>query len=122
MAALLGVGVLVKGCAVETAKAVRIIGKVAGDPVENDAKAAGVAGIDQRGKILRRTEAAGRCKQPGRLIAPGAVKRMLTDRQKLDMGKAEVVRVSGQLFGKFAIGQPLIVTLAPPRAKMHLVD
>ena len=38
------------------------------------------------------------------------------------MGEAEVADIARQLLGQFAIGQPLVVVLAPPRAEMDLVD
>jgi hypothetical protein len=47
---------------------------------------------------------------------------MLADGQKLDMGKAHVLRIGRELFGELAIAQPFIAVLAPPRAEMHLVD
>ena len=68
--ALERIGVLVKRGAVEAAEPVRIVREVAGHPVEQHADALAVAGIDQRGKILRRAETAGRRIQAGRLIAP----------------------------------------------------
>ena len=69
-----------------------------------------VAGIDQAREILRRAEAAGGREQAGRLIAPGAVERMLAHRQELDMGEAEVAGIGRKLFGEVAIGQPLIAS------------
>nr|WP_291608518.1 hypothetical protein [Bradyrhizobium sp.] len=114
MPALLGIGMLVERGAVEMAEPVRIVGEMAGHPVEQHAKAFGMAGIDQRGEIGRRAEAAGRREQPGRLIAPGAVERMLADRQEFDMGKTHVAGVARQLLGKLAIGQPAVAVLAPP--------
>ena len=47
---------------------------------------------------------------------------MLIDREKLEMGKAEIARVGRKLLGEVAIGQPFVVALAPPRAEMNLVD
>ena len=47
---------------------------------------------------------------------------MLADRQELDMGEAEIPDIPRKLPGQFAIAQPLVVVLAPPRAEMHLVD
>ena len=70
VAALQRVGVLVERGAVEMAEAVRIVGEMPGHPVEQHADALAMAGIDQRGKILRRAEPAGRRVQAGRLIAP----------------------------------------------------
>ena len=73
-------------------------------------------------KSSGRAEPAGRRVQAGRLIAPGAVERMFADRQKLDMREAEIAHIGRKLLGQFAIGQPFIVALAPPRAEMDLVD
>ena len=70
MAALQRIGVFVERGAVEMAEAMRIVGKMPGHPVEQHADAFAMAGIDQRGKILRRAEPAGRRVQAGRLIAP----------------------------------------------------
>src|SRR5271154_7549475 len=122
MAALHGVGVFVKRGAVEIAKAVRVIGEMPGYPIEYHADALRMAGIDQRAEILRRAEPTGGSKQPGRLIAPGAVERMFADGQELDMGEAEIAHIGRQLLGQLAIAQPFIVALAPPRAEMDLVD
>jgi hypothetical protein len=43
----------VESGAVELAKPVRVVGKMAGHPVEQHAEPLAMAGIDQRGKILR---------------------------------------------------------------------
>src|SRR6202043_2307637 len=61
------------------------------------------------------------CVESGWLIAPGAVERMLADREKLDMGEAEVARIGWELLGELAIGQPFIAALASPGAEMHFV-
>ena len=122
MAALQRIGVLVQRGAVEMAEAMRVVGKMPGHPVEPHGDAFAMARFDQRGKILRRAEPAGRRIQAGRLIAPGAVERMFADGQKLDMREAEIPHIGRKLLGQFAIGQPFIVTLAPPRAEMDLVD
>ena len=73
-------------------------------------------------KSSGRAEPAGRRVQAGRLIAPGAVERMFADGKKLDMREAEILHIGRKLLGQFAIGQPFIVALAPPRAEMDLVD
>ena len=64
MPALQRVGVLVQRGAVETAEPVRIVGKMAGHPVEPHANSLVVAGIDQRREIVRAAEAAGRRNRP----------------------------------------------------------
>ena len=95
MPALLRIGVLVERGAVEAGKPVRVVGEMAGHPVEQHAEAGAVAGVDQCDEIFRRAEAAGRREQTGRLIAPRAVERMLGDRQEFDVGEAHVGDVGG---------------------------
>ena len=122
VAALQGIGVFVERGAVEIAEPMRIVGEMSGHPVEPYADPFAMAGIDKRGKVFRRAEPAGRRVQPGRLIAPRSVERMLADGQKLEMGKAHVLRIGRKLFGELAIAQPFVAVLAPPRAEMNLVD
>ena len=45
--------------------------------------------VDQEHEVLRRAVAAGRGEVAGRLVAPGAVERMLRHRQELDVGEAQ---------------------------------
>src|SRR5882724_5477454 len=100
----------------------RVVGKMSGHPVEPYGEPLAMAGIDECGKILRRTEPAGGGVETCRLIAPGAVERMFADGEKLDVGEAEIFCIGGKLLGEVAIGQPLIAVLAPPRAEMDLED
>jgi hypothetical protein len=103
MPALLWIGMLIESGAVEIGEPVRIVGEVPRHPVEQHRKPGLMAGIDQRGKVGRRAEAARRREHAGRLIAPRAVERMLAHRQELDMGKAEIAGVSRQLVRQLAI-------------------
>jgi hypothetical protein len=124
MTALSRIDVLVQRGSVELSEPVRIIGEMPRHPIEQDRKAGAMAGIDQRREIGRRAEAAGRRKQSGRLITPGAVEGMLGHRHEFDMGEAEVARVGRQHVGELAIAEPAAALLRPaaPRAEMHLVD
>src|SRR5207244_11751375 len=83
---------------------------------------AALPGSNQSCEIGRRAEAAGRRVHTGRLVASGAIERMLVDRLEFDMGNAEIAGVGRKLLGKLTIVQPLIVALAPPRAEMNLID
>src|SRR5258708_19710000 len=47
---------------------------------------------------------------------------MFIDGEKFDVGKAEIPGVARKLLGEFAIGQPFVFGLAPPRTEMDLVD
>ena len=108
MPALPRVGVLVERRAVEVGEAVRIVGKWPGTQSSMHAEARAVAGVDEAGEIVRRAEAAGRRKQPGRLIAPRAVERVFADRQQFDMREAHVAHIGRQRLGQLAIGEPAI--------------
>ena len=115
---------LVKRSSVEPCEPVRIVRKMSGHPVEDDAQPGAMAGVDQHGEIGRAAEATGRGKQTGRLIAPGAVEWMLADRQELDVGKAHVTQIGRQLVGELPIAKPSIAFLraAAPGAEMHFID
>ena len=68
--ALQRAGVLVERGAVEIAEAVRVVGKMPGYPVQHHAQTFAMAGVDQRGEILRAAEPAGGRVQAGRLVTP----------------------------------------------------
>ena len=112
MAALLRIVMLVERGAVEAAEPVRIVGEMPGHPVQDDGEPGAVAGIDQGGEIGRGAEAAGRREQAGRLIAPGAVERMLADRQEFDVGEAHVAHIGRQLLRQLAVGEPAAALVA----------
>src|ERR1700761_1055588 len=96
MPALLRIGMFVKRRSIEVSEPMWVVWKVAGDPVQDDAQSSAVAGIDERGEIRGTAEPAGWSVHSGRLIAPGPIEGMLADRQKLQVRKAEVARISGQ--------------------------
>ena len=80
-------------------------------------------GIDKIAEVIARAEAAGRRIHAGRLVAPAAVKRVLVNRQQLEMGKAHPLHIGDKLIRQFAIAQPeVVVRMATPRAQMHFVD
>src|SRR5258707_7953247 len=122
MATLQRVGMLVKRGAVEIAEAMRIVGEMPGHPVQHHPESFAMTGVDQSGKVLGPAEPAGGRVHPGRLITPRAVERMLIDREKFNVGKAEIADITGKLLRQVAIGQPLVIARAPPRAEMDLVD
>ena len=76
-----------------------IIGEVGGHPIENNAQAILVKIINEIHKILRRAIPAGWCEVVAGLVTPRAIKRMLGDRQNLEMGKAEFQHMLGKLRG-----------------------
>ena len=105
-------------------EAMGVGGEMRRHPVEDDADALAVAGIDEAGKILGPAEARRRRELRQRLVAPGAPKGMLHDRQELDMGEAHLGDIGDQPFGQAA---PVECTIAfplglHPGSGMDLVD
>ena len=97
MEALARIGVLVERGAVEPRQSLLIGREMGRDPVEDDAKARGMRPVDEAGESRRLAEAPGRREQADRLVAPGLVERMLADRQKLDVGVAQIGDVRDEL-------------------------
>ena len=118
------VGVLVQRGAVEAGQAVLVLGKVAGHPVEDDADAGAVTGIDEVFEVFGRAEPAGRREEAEHLVAPRSRKRMLHDRQQLDVREPELLHVGNEPRGELAIGEKAVAVLrhASPRAEVHLVS
>ena len=119
--ALARVGMLVQVGAVEAGQAVRVGREVRRHPVEDHADARAVQGIDEGLEVLRRAVARGRREVARRLVAPGAVERVLGDRHQLDVGEAQARDVVGEQEGRAAVVEQRPVRAAPPRAEMHLV-
>src|SRR3546814_19066776 len=79
--------------------------------------------VDQRPELFRRAETAGRRIKAGRLVAPGAVERMLGHRQKLDMGEAHLLDIGHETLRHLAVAEEAVSFLrhAHPRSEMDLV-
>jgi hypothetical protein len=121
---LLGVGVLVEMCAVEIGQTMLIAREMRWDPVEEDADAAAVEGVDEVHEFLWRAEPTRRREVADRLVAPRAVEGMLGNRQELDVRVAHVVDVVAELFRQLAIAEPAVVVFgdAHPGPEMDFVD
>ena len=92
-------------------------------PVEDDVQPGGVRGINEIAEVIARAEAARWRIQPGGLIAPAAVERMLIDRQQFKVGKAHPFGIRHQLVGKLTVAQPeVVIGVATPGAKVYLID
>ena len=113
------IGVFVQRRAVEIAQAVRVGWKVRRHPVEQHADASRMAAGHKARKAVGIAESRRRRIQADRLVAPGAVERMLADRQQFDVGKAHVQHIGHQHLRHFVPGQPALraacrVGNAPP--------
>ena len=88
MKAFLGIGVFVQVGAVKLGQAVGVTREVGRHPVQDHAQTGVVRGVDKVAEVLRRAKARGGREQAQRLVAPGAVKRVLADGQQLQVGEA----------------------------------
>ena len=123
MVAFARVAVFIQRGAVKRGERKIIRRKMARHPIQNNVKPRGVRGVDKVAEILPGTEATGGRVQPGRLIAPAAVKRMLVNRQQFEVGKAHPFGIRDQLVGKLAIAQPeVIIGVAAPGAEMYFIN
>ena len=102
---------LVEVGAVEVDEPVRVVGKVARHPVDQHAEAFAMADVDEVFQVVGLAVTAGRGEQADRLIAPGAVERILVDRHELDVGEAQILDVRHQIVGEFAIRKVAVALL-----------
>ncbi len=124
MEALARVGMLVEGGAVEPGEAVRIGRKVPRHPVDDDADARSMAGVDKGAELLRRPMPDGRREKADGLVTPRTVERILAHRHELDVGEAHLLDVGHEPLGELDIGEVAARSFADPLpgAEMHLVD
>ena len=99
MKALLGICMLEEMATIEVGQSMLIIGEVGRHPIENNAQAILVKMINEKHKILRRAVSAGWRKVVAGLVTPRAIKRMLGDRQNLEVGKPKFQHMLGKLRG-----------------------
>src|SRR5260221_13511666 len=99
------VGMLVEMRAIEIDEPMGIAGEMSGHPVEQDANPLAVATVDEMAEILRRSHAARRRIERDRLIAPGAVERMLADGDQSKMSEPHVPDIGHKTVGKLALAQ-----------------
>ncbi len=83
-----GILVLVEGRAVEASQREVVPGKMGGNPVEQHPDAVLVAQIHEEAEVVRIPVARRRRVVAAHLVAPGAVERILGDRQQLEVGEA----------------------------------
>ena len=76
-----GILMLIERCAIKPSQTVGVLGKVRRHPVQDDSDIVLVAVVYEPAEIVWRTIAAGRREIAGGLITPGAIERMLGDRQ-----------------------------------------
>ena len=98
--------VLVECRAVELRQAMRIRGKVRGNPVKYHAKPRLMAAIDETRETRRFAESRCRGEEADRLISPRRVVRILADRRQLEMREAQSDRIGDQRFRQLVVVEP----------------
>src|SRR5882724_6830480 len=88
--------VFVKSRAVKTGKRPVVTRDMGGDPIDNDADARLVEGIDEELEIFRRAVAASGSIETGNLIAPGRVICVFGNGKKFDVRETHLFHVGNQ--------------------------
>ncbi|MNK46985.1 hypothetical protein D3C87_657860 [compost metagenome] len=114
--------VLVERSAVEAGETMGVGREVGRHPVEDDAYAGLVAGVDEMLEVIGTAVATGGGEHAHRLIAPGAAEGVLGDRHQLDVGVAHLGDVVDQLHRQLAPVQAVPVGMTLPGAHVQLVD
>ncbi len=123
MVAFARVMVLIKLRAVEFCEAEVIGRKVSWHPIQQHIQTGIVRCGNELAELIARSKTTRWRVQTERLITPAAVKRMFTDRQQFQMGKAHFHRVRDQLLFQLFVAQPeVVISMAAPGSKMHFVN
>ena len=112
----------IQGCAVETSQRKVILREVGRYPVQNDANAVFVAGIDEVFEFIRAAVTAGRRIVACYLIAPAAVEGMFFDGKQFQMSITHFFCIGHQFFRQFCISQESVFFPAHPAAQMHFIN
>ncbi len=105
-----------------TAPAVAVGQGMRGHPVEDHTDAVAVEVIDQVHELLGRTIARGGREIAGGLVAPGAVERVLGDRQQFHVSEARLEHVGNQRVRDLPVAEEAPVLAPAPGAQVQLVD
>ena len=114
--------IFIAGRSVELVKAVFVLGKMRGHPVENDAYPVFMELVHQPHEFMRRAETGGNAEIPRDLIAPAAVERIFRHGHEFHVRIPHALYVGHEFFGKFRIGEIPAVLLLLPAAEMHFVN
>ena len=112
---------LVQRTSVELVKSVRVVRKVPGHPIENDAESRPVKLVHEIGKSGWRAVAACRRIVRRHLISPTCVERIFGYTHKLEMCITHVFKIRHYFVCEFAIRKCIAVLIATPRSHMTFV-
>lgn len=114
--------VFVESRAIEAGERPIIAWEMSGHPIDNDANAGLVQGVNEELEIFRWTEAAGGSVEAGDLITPGRVICVFGDGKQFDVGESHLFHVGDQWFGQFAITERFAGRFFAPGTDVDLID
>ena len=120
--ALVDILIFIEGLSVKLIKPVRVLGEMSGHPVHNHADTRLVAAVDKIHKVKRRAVSRGRSEIPRHLISPGAVVWIFHNRHQFDIVVSHIGQIDDQLIGRLTVIVCITVRVAPPGAKVQLVN
>ena len=91
-------------------------------PIQQQAKAMVMAGVNEQAKLRRVAKAPAGGKKAQGLVAPRAIERMLADGQQFDVREAQPGHVSGQAVGQLLPSGEAAVPPLAPALGMHFVN
>ena len=116
------VAVFIQAGAVKLQQALLVLAEMGGHPVQKHRQARPVEPVHQVLEVLGGAIAGGGGEIPRTLIAPGIVQGILRHGHQLHRGVAHVHSIPGQLIRQLAVVKGTAVGIAPPGARMHLVN
>jgi len=119
-----GVCMLIEGGAVEIGEGELVPGEMCGDPVDNDADAVLVQGVDEEAKIIRASKARSGSEIAADLVAPASAEGVLSDRHQLHMRKPEAFDIVSQSMRGFPAVEGAVVLFGnfAPRGQVDFIN
>ena len=119
-----GMLMLVERRPIEAGQRPVVARKVRRHPIEDHSDSLAVQVIDELLEVVRGAETRGGREVAGHLIAPRARERMLHHRHQLNVRKAKIGDVRGQLVSQLQVAQRPVALhgIEPPRPQVDLVD
>jgi len=122
MLAFARVLVFVESGAIETCERPVIAGEMGGNPIDDDADAGLVKGVDDELEILGWPVTTGGSVKAGHLVTPGWIKGVFGDGKEFDVGESHLLDVSDERFSEFTVAEGFAGRFFAPGADMDFVN
>ena len=120
--ALARIFVLIKSRSIEAGQRPIVLGKVSGNPVNENSVAGLMQSVDEVLKIIRGAIAARRRVEARHLISPTGIEGVFSHRHQLDVGEPRAPQVFDQRLSQLPVAKRFADGLLLPGADMQLVD